>query len=106
MKAPLLTEKFSAGPKPIFVSALSRAETLAILHKNMEMEIARPKLKQNSISSGGRGQRDLNMFAHKIVKTTVNFWAGEDSGTENYGRFWGGQDPQLQLSDIQGLGKI
>lgn len=25
------------------------------------------------------------MFAHKIVKTTVNSWAGEESRTENYG---------------------
>lgn len=46
------------------------------------------------------------MFAHKIVKTTVNSQAGEDSGTGNYRRAPGGQDPQLQLPDIQGLGKI
>lgn len=45
------------------------------------------------------------MFAHKIVKTAVNSWAGKDSGAENYRRVWGGQDPQLQLSDIQGSGK-
>lgn len=49
------------------------------------------------------------MFAHKIVKTTVNSQAGEDSGdsgTENYRRVRGGQDPRLQLPDIQGCGKI
>lgn len=40
------------------------------------------------------------MFAHKIVKTTVN------SGAGNYRSVPGGQDLQLQLPDTQGLGKI
>jgi len=45
----------------------------------MEMEIARPKLKENSISRGYSGQGDLNTFAHKIIKATVNSRGREDS---------------------------
>lgn len=55
----------------IFCFSFSEILKDGILNNKMEMEIARPKLKQNSISSGYSGQRDLNMFAHKITKTTV-----------------------------------
>lgn len=52
----------------------------------MGMEIARPKSKENSISSGYSGQRDLNTFAHEISNSTVNSGEEEESrysGTEN-----------------------
>lgn len=65
-------EKLSMDLKIIFWFSFSKSLKNGMLNNEMEMEIARPKLKQNSSSSGYSYQRGFNKFAHEMIKPAVN----------------------------------
>lgn len=58
--------------KIIFWFSFSKSLKNGMLNNEMEMEIARPKLKQNSSSSGYSYQRGFNKFAHEMINPAVN----------------------------------